>query len=80
MSLPLILGCLWIVLGAAVALLPMRQQFAPGLILLIAAPVLIVWIGAAHGWIWSAFGLFAFLSMFRRPLMVLIRHVKEKGA
>lgn len=51
----------------------MRMQFPPGIILLISAPVLILWIGATHGWIWAALGLAAFLSMFRRPLWYLVR-------
>jgi signal transduction histidine kinase len=65
---PLILGALWVLATAATAVLPMRRQMIPGLALLIAAPVLLVWIGYAHGWLWLAFGLFAFVSMFRRPL------------
>jgi hypothetical protein len=44
----------------------------PGIALLIAAPLLILWIGATHGWWWAAFGLFAFLSMFRNPLRYFI--------
>lgn len=71
MSLPLILGCVWVIAATLVALMPMRRQFGPGLALLVAAPVLIVWIGVVHGWVWAAFGLFAFLSMFRRPLLFL---------
>jgi hypothetical protein len=73
MSLPLILGCVWIIVAALTAMLPMRLQKFPGLPLLIAAPVLLVWIGRVHGWPWVAFGLFAFLSMFRRPLIYLGR-------
>ena len=73
MSAPLILGGLWVVLGAITAMLPLRLQRYPGLPLLIAAPVLLVWIGYVHGWLWVAFGLFAFLSMFRRPLNYLTR-------
>ena len=65
---PLVLGALWVLAAAATAVLPMRRQMIPGLALLIAAPVLLVWIGYAHGWLWLAFGLFAFVSMFRRPL------------
>jgi hypothetical protein len=64
----LIAGCLWVVASAITAMLPMRRQMVPGLALLAAAPVLILWIGATHGWIWSALALFAFLSMFRNPL------------
>jgi hypothetical protein len=50
------------------AFLPMRRQYAPGITLLVAAPVIIVWIGAAHGWWWSVAGLLGFVSMFRNPL------------
>lgn len=64
----LVLGALWVLAATATALLPMRRQYLPGVILLVLAPVLLVWIGMTHGWIWLAFGLFAFLSMFRRPL------------
>lgn len=73
MSLSLVLGCLWIIASALVAMLPMRRQMVPGLALLIAAPALLVWIGMEHGWIWLAVGLFAFVSMFRRPLIYFVR-------
>ena len=73
MSLPLILGCLWVVAGAITALMPMRLQRYPGIPLLVAAPVLLIWIGWVHGWLWLAVGLFAFLSMFRRPLNYFAR-------
>lgn len=73
MSLPLILGCLWVLASAIVAMLPMRWQFPPGIALLLAAPVLLVWIGYEHGWVWLAFGLFAFVSMFRNPLRYFLR-------
>jgi hypothetical protein len=73
MSLPLALGAIWVVLGAVTAMMPMRLQRYPGLPLLIAAPVLLVWIGWAHGWLWLAIGLFAILSMFRKPLNYLVR-------
>jgi hypothetical protein len=73
MSLPLILGAIWVVLGAITATLPMRLQRYPGIPLLIAAPVLLIWIGFVHGWLWVALGTFAFLSMFRRPLNYFIR-------
>jgi hypothetical protein len=70
---PLLLGCLWVVAAALTAMLPMRWQFPPGILLLIAAPILLGWIGYTHGWLWLAFGLFAFLSMFRRPLIYFAR-------
>ena len=73
MSFPLIFGAIWIVVGAITALLPMRAQRYPGLPLLIAAPFLLIWVGLTHGMLWTAFGAFAFLSMFRRPLNYLSR-------
>jgi Protein of unknown function (DUF2484) len=80
MSLPLILGALWVVASTAVAMLPMRMQMVPGVALLIAAPVLLVWIGRVHGWIWLAVGLFAFLSMFRNPLLYFARRALGRPA
>ncbi|SPF76526.1 hypothetical protein ALP8811_01534 [Aliiroseovarius pelagivivens] len=73
MSPSLIAAALWAIAATIVALLPMRMQFPPGILLLISAPFLIVWIGATHGWVWAALGLAAFLSMFRRPLWYLAR-------
>ncbi|MCT8161033.1 DUF2484 family protein [Pseudoruegeria sp. SHC-113] len=68
MSPVLLACCLWVVAATGVAMLPMRHQFAPGVILLALAPVLIVWLARAHGlWIGLA-GFAAFLSMFRKPL------------
>jgi len=73
MTLPLILGCVWIVTAAVTAMLPMRGQMVPGSMLLMAAPVLLVWIGLTHGWIWLVPGLAAFASMFRNPLIYMAR-------
>ena len=80
MSTPLILGALWVLASAITALLPMRMQFPPGIMLLIAAPVLLVWIGIAHGWLWLAAGLFAFASMFRNPLIYFARRALGRPA
>jgi hypothetical protein len=68
----LIAGCLWVVASAVTAMLPMRRQMAPGIALLLAAPVLIAWIGAGHGWWWAAIGVLAVLSMFRNPLRYFV--------
>ena len=76
MSLPIFIGCLWVVAATITALLPMRRQFIPGIGLLIAAPFLIGWIGYVHGWIWLVIGLLAFGSMFRNPLIYLIKRAK----
>lgn len=64
----LVLSCLWVLVATVVAFLPMRYQYAPGILLLLAAPVLIWLIGRDVGvWAAVAAGL-AFLSMFRKPL------------
>lgn len=68
-----IAGCLWVLAATIVALLPIRWQFAPGLVLLILAPVLIVWLALAYGLWMGAAALVAFLSMFRRPLIYLAK-------
>jgi hypothetical protein len=76
---PLVLGALWVLAATATAFLPMRRQRGPGLALLLAAPVLLVWIGVAHGWLWVAFGVFAFVSMFRKPLRYLALRALGQG-
>ena len=73
MSLALTIACLWVVAAAITALLPMKYQIYPGLPLLLAAPVLLIWIGLTHGWLWLTLGLLAFASMFRRPLIYFAR-------
>lgn len=80
MSIPLILGCLWIIASAIVAMLPMRLQMVPGIALLVTAPVLLVWIGLVHGWVWLAVGLFAFISMFRNPLRYFLLRALGRSA
>jgi ACR3 family arsenite efflux pump ArsB len=67
---------LWVFAATATAFLPMRRQYAPGIVLLILAPVMIVWLGMAHGWIWSVIGLLAFISMFRNPLRHLLARAR----
>lgn len=63
-----IVACLWVVASAIVAMLPMRRQYVPGVMLLGAAPLLIGWLWLAHGWIVGVVALFGFVSMFRHPL------------
>ena len=76
MSSSLVLGGLWVLASALVAMLPMRLQYFPGILLLIAAPALIGAIWWQHGvWIGLA-ALFAFLSMFRNPLRYLWKRVR----
>lgn len=76
----LLAACLWVMAATATALLPMRRQILPGLALLAAAPVLIVWIGWQHGVLWALLCVAAFVSMFRRPLGYFARRALGRPA
>ena len=78
MSTSLILACVWVLAGAGVSLLPIRRQYAPGIVLLAAAPILTIHLAMQHDpWI-ILVSVAVLLSMFRRPLMVLIRHSRRR--
>jgi hypothetical protein len=70
---PLIAAILWVLAATVTALLPFRRQFAPGILLLAAAPVLIGWLWWDHGALAGVAALAAFVSMFRNPLRYLVR-------
>lgn len=77
MNTGLVLACsLWVIGGAVTAFLPMRRQMIPGSVLILSAPVLLVWIGMAQGWPWAVAGLLAFGSMFRNPLIYLYKRAR----
>lgn len=80
MPLSLILACFWVLAAAITALLPMRYQYVPGLTLLILSVPLTIFVGVQLGWVWVAIVLFAVLSMFRRPLVALARHMRRRLA
>ena len=69
----------WVFASVAVACLPMRRQYAPGLALLIAAPVLIGAIAWSAGWMMGFLALAAFLSMYRNPLRFLLARVRGQN-
>lgn len=73
----LIAACLWVLIGALIAPLPIRYQMIPGSVLLLSAIPLMIWIGYDNGWLWTLLVLIAFLSMFRRPLIYLV--AKARG-
>ena len=76
MSASLFIAALWALAATCVALLPMRYQYVPGVALLVAAPLLIGFIGYQHG-IWIALlGLAGFVSMFRNPLIYFYRRFR----
>lgn len=60
--------CAWVVASSFVALLPMRYQYVPGILLLLLAPALILWIAMTVHWAFALCGLVAFVSMYRNPL------------
>lgn len=76
MSMSLIAGFIWVLVATVVAMLPMRAQYPPGITLLIAAPMLLGWIAWEHGGWLFAIGLFAFVSMFRNPLIYFARRAR----
>jgi hypothetical protein len=59
---------LWVFASTAVAMLPVERHFVPGRILLALAPPLLVWLGATQGWGLVVFGMFAVVSIYRRPI------------
>jgi len=61
----------WVIAATLTALLPMRRQYLPGITLLLAAPLLILWLGVTHGWSVGVLALAGFVSMFRNPLRYL---------
>lgn len=78
MSAPLILACLWVILAVFVAFMPLKIQMIVGLPLLITAFGLIGWLGARHGFWVAVLGLFAVISMFRKPLVYYGRKITRK--
>ncbi len=76
MSLSLIIGALWVLASAVVAMLPMRLQYAPGLTLLVLVLPILGFIGYQHGFWPAALGFAAFVSMFRNPLIYLYRRAR----
>ncbi|MBO9411289.1 MULTISPECIES: DUF2484 family protein [unclassified Ruegeria] len=59
---------LWVIASTIVAMLPMRLQFPPGVVLFVCAPALIVWLGHDFGWVVSVLAFAGFASMFRNPI------------
>lgn len=73
MTLSLTFACLWVLAAAIVAFLPMRLQYAPGFVLLFAAPAILYGLAVQHN-VWIVLiALGAAVSMFRRPLLYFAR-------
>jgi len=76
MSLSLILACVWAVIAAFTAMLPMRKQYIPGIPLLIAIPFLLAFLGYQHG-PWPVLLVTAGIaSMMRNPLIYFYRRAR----
>lgn len=75
MTISLTLACVWVVAAAIVAFLPMRMQYVPGLTLLVLAVPLLVYIGIQHSFWVVLLVVMGLVSMFRRPLWFLGRHL-----
>ena len=79
MTSSLIAAAIWVLIGALISPLPIRYQMIPGSFLLLSALPLMIWIGYENGWVWTALGLAAFLSMFRRPLFYLLARARGQA-
>ncbi|WP_298857518.1 DUF2484 family protein [uncultured Sulfitobacter sp.] len=69
----------WVFASAGVAMLPVRRQYFPALILLLAAPVLIIMAGMQFGWIYALLASVAFVSMFRNPLRYIAARLRGEN-
>jgi amino acid transporter len=79
MSLPLIFACFWVLAATVTAMLPMRRQYVPGVALLIAAPLLLIWIGKVHGALVALACLAAVVSVMRNPLRYLWARMRGRN-
>lgn len=79
MSLALTLACLWAVLSAFVAMMPMRFQWPLGFPLLVASVPMVGFVGYTHGWIWTALIVAAVVSMYRNPLRYFINRARGRS-
>lgn len=79
MSQSVLFAALWVLAATIVAFLPMRRQYAPGIVLLVLAPGVIAWLWYENGWVIGLAGLAGFLSMFRNPLRYFWRKWWNNG-
>ena len=67
--------CVWALLVSVTALLPLRVQYTPAIMLVIVVPFLLIFVGFEHGLGAVALGLAAFVSLFRAPLLYVARQM-----
>lgn len=58
----------WVFASTIVAMLPMRLQFPPGVMLFASAPALILWLSLDYGWFIGVLAAAGFVSMYRNPI------------
>lgn len=80
MSLALTLACLWVLVSAIVAMLPLRFHWRFGLPLLILSIPLTAFVGYTHGWIWTVVILLAVGSMYRNPLRYFLNKARGRAS
>lgn len=68
MSASVAIAVFWAIASTIVAFLPMRRQYLPGGTLMLTAPLVILFLGYQHGWLWLVPAGLAFVSMYRNPL------------
>lgn len=70
--------CVWAVATMCLAPLPIRYQMWPGLVSLIAFPVLLIWLGRDYGAVPVVICCLAAVSLFRKPLGALGHLLKSR--
>lgn len=78
MSWTLLLACIWIVLVSVVALTPFPQHKPYALAMLVLLPVLLLAIAVEHGPFWALVLFVCAASIYRYPLMFLLRWLGQK--
>lgn len=68
-----VIACVWVLACCVIAMLPIRRQIVPGVMLMMAGPVLVWVLIDQMGWLFGAIALFAFLSMFRNHMIYMAR-------
>ncbi|WP_422074517.1 DUF2484 family protein [Tranquillimonas rosea] len=72
-------ACLWLLAAVGVSMLPMRWQYLPGSVLLVAGIVLAGLLARALGPLAALAAALAIASMFRRPLVALARRLAGRA-
>ncbi|MEL6121742.1 MAG: DUF2484 family protein [Pseudomonadota bacterium] len=67
----IVIGCVWVLACTVIAMLPIRRQIVPGVMLMMAGSFLIWVLIDQPGWLVGGIALFAFLSMFRNHMIYM---------